>query len=103
MFYSFQESPISLNPFHFCTQVAEHWWRRKADAEGGGGGVSLYTYNLKPQMGAQVFLVAKPLGKSGKALLLSKMSICVFLSTPLTTSLDPHSQAHDLASYFKKK
>lgn len=68
-----------------------------------GRGVSLYTYNLKPQMGAQVFLVAKPLGESGKALPLSKMSISVSLSTPLTTSLDPHSQAHDLASYFKKK
>ena len=54
-------------------------------------------------MGAQVFLVAKPLGESGKALPLSKMSISVSLSTPLTTSLDAHSQAHDLASYFKKK
>ena len=54
-------------------------------------------------MGAQVFLIAKPLGESGKALPLSKMSISVYLSNSYTTSLDPHSQAHDLASYFKKK
>lgn len=101
-FDSFQESPISVNLFHFCTQVAEHWWRTKADA-GWGGRVSLYTYDLKPQMRAQVFLVAKPLGDSGKALPLFKMSISVSLSTSFTTSLDPHSQAHDLASYFKKK
>ena len=46
-FYSFQESPISLNPFHFCMQVAEYWWRTTADAGGGGPYYTLTTSNVK--------------------------------------------------------
>lgn len=44
-FDSFQESPISVNLFHFCTQAAEHWWRTKADAGGAGAG-SHYTLTI---------------------------------------------------------